>query len=415
MDVLKIATAGSVDDGKSTLIGRLLYDTKSLTTDKLEAIKTKSVQLGYDYLDFSLATDGLVAEREQGITIDVAHIYFSTQNKSYIIADTPGHLEYTRNMVTGASTSQASIILIDARKGVIEQTYRHFFINNLLRIKDVVVAINKMDLVEYSDEVFQNIKSDFKGLMSKRDYQDQNITFIPISALKGDNVVRQSENMPWYKGQSILEHIESLNNSDVYNSGSPRFPIQYVVRPKTEAHHDFRGYAGKIYGGDLSIGDQIVVLPSETTSAIKEIYVYDQLYHTAKRRSSVTLTLEEDTNISRGDMIVKKNELPITSKACTAIVSWMDNTPLDSGNTYTIQHGVNKVLGKVIQVAHKIHPDYSGIDETVSSLQLNDIAQVELKFNKPLHYDTFKTNRTNGSLIIIDNKTNNTAGVGFIQ
>ena len=247
MDVLKIATAGSVDDGKSTLIGRLLYDTKSLTSDKLEAIKNKSQQLGYDYLDFSLATDGLVAEREQGITIDVAHIYFSTVNKSYIIADTPGHVEYTRNMVTGASTSQAAIVLIDARKGVIEQTNRHFFINNLLRIKTVIVAINKMDLVDFSEERYNEIKSEFEVLMSKRDYQDQNIKFIPVSALKGDNVVNKSENTPWYTGETLLEHLENINQKDVLNTGTPRFPVQYVIRPKTEEFHDFRGYAGKVF------------------------------------------------------------------------------------------------------------------------------------------------------------------------
>ncbi len=225
MKVLKLATAGSVDDGKSTLIGRLLYDTKSLTTDKLEAIEKTSKQRGYDYLDFSLATDGLVAEREQGITIDVAHIYFSTPTKSYIIADTPGHVEYTRNMVTGASTSQAAIILIDARKGVIEQTYRHFFINNMLRIKDVIVAINKMDLVDYAEDTFNAIKADFEELMAKRDYQDQNITFVPVSALKGDNVVNKSDAMPWYQGQTLLQHLEELDLKDIYNTGTPRFAI----------------------------------------------------------------------------------------------------------------------------------------------------------------------------------------------
>lgn len=272
MEVLKIATAGSVDDGKSTLIGRLLYDTKSMTDDKLEAIERTSKQKGYDYLDFSLATDGLVAEREQGITIDVAHIYFSTPTKSYIIADTPGHVEYTRNMVTGASTSQASIILIDARKGVIEQTHRHFFINNLLRVKDVIVAINKMDLVDFSEETYNKIKADFSELMGKRDYQDQNITFIPVSALKGDNVVNRSKQTPWYKGQTLLEHLEELDQKDIYNTGTPRFPVQYVIRPKTEDFHDFRGFAGKVYGGELSVGDEVVVLPSMTQSKIKAIY-----------------------------------------------------------------------------------------------------------------------------------------------
>lgn len=415
MEVLKIATAGSVDDGKSTLIGRILYDTKSLTTDKLEAIEKTSKQRGYDYLDFSLATDGLVAEREQGITIDVAHIYFSTKKKSYIIADTPGHVEYTRNMVTGASTSQASIILVDARKGVIEQTNRHFFINNLLRIKDVVVAINKMDLVDYSEEVYNKIKADFSELMSKRDYQDQKITFIPVSALKGDNVVNKSDNMPWYKGEALLEHLEQLDKADIFNIGTPRFPVQYVIRPKTEEFHDFRGYAGKVYGGNLSVGDDIVVLPSKTRSKIKDIYFYDQKYETASRRSSVTITLENDINVSRGDMIVKDGDLPTIDKQFTANVCWMDSEQLTVGGKYVVQHGINKVLAKVDRINHKIHPDYSGIDSEATSLGVNDIASVTFKLNKPIFYDQFKNHRTNGSFILIDTQNNNTVGAGFIQ
>lgn len=415
MEVLKIATAGSVDDGKSTLIGRLLYDTKSLTDDKLEAIERTSKQKGYDYLDFSLATDGLVAEREQGITIDVAHIYFSTASKSYIIADTPGHVEYTRNMVTGASTSQAAIILIDARKGVIEQTNRHFFINNLLRIKDVIVAINKMDLVDFSEDAFNDIKADFEELMGKRDYQDQKITFIPVSALKGDNVVNRSQSMDWYKGQTLLEHLEELDLQDIYNVGTPRFPVQYVIRPKTEEFHDFRGFAGKVYGGELSVGDEVVVLPSMTRSKIKAIYFYDTEYQTAPRRSSVTITLEDEVNVSRGDMLVKVGDLPIVDKQLTATVSWMDSNQLTVGGKYVLQHGVNKALAKVDTIDHKIHPDYSGIEENVSSLNMNDIAKVRLRLNKPIFYDRFKEHRTNGSFIIIDSRTNHTAGVGFIE
>ncbi|MCR8668838.1 GTP-binding protein [Aestuariibaculum sp. M13] len=415
MEVLKIATAGSVDDGKSTLIGRILYDTKSLTTDKLEAIEKTSKQRGYDYLDFSLATDGLVAEREQGITIDVAHIYFSTKKKSYIIADTPGHVEYTRNMVTGASTSQASIILIDARKGVIEQTNRHFFINNLLRIKDIVVAINKMDLVDYSEEVYNKIKADFEELMSKRDYQDQKITFIPVSALKGDNVVHKSDKMSWYKGQALLEHLEQLNKADIYNVGTPRFPVQYVIRPKTEEFHDFRGYAGKVYGGNLSVGDEVIVLPSKTRSKIKDIYFYNEKYETASRRSSVTITLEDDINVSRGDMIVKENDIPTIDKQFTANVCWMDAEHLTPGTKYVVQHGVNKVLAKVDRINHKIHPDYSGIEKDVTELKVNDIASVTFKLNKPIFYDQFKNHRTNGSFILIDTQSNNTVGAGFIQ
>lgn len=415
MELLKINTAGSVDDGKSTLIGRLLYDTKSLTSDKLEAIENKSKQLGYDYLDFSLATDGLVAEREQGITIDVAHIYFSTANKSYIIADTPGHVEYTRNMVTGASTSQVAIVLIDARKGVIEQTNRHFFINNLLRIKTVIVAINKMDLVDFSEERYNEIKADFEALMSKRDYQDQKITFIPVSALKGDNVVNKSEKTPWYNGETLLENLEGLDNQDIFNAGIPRFPVQYVIRPKTDEFHDFRGYAGKVYGGELSVGDDVVILPSQTKSKIKEIHFYDKKVQTASRRSSVLITLEDDVNISRGDMIVRANDLPVVDKQFTATISWMDSQNLKTGNKYVVQHGVNKVMAKVERIHHKINPDYSGVDDTVETLAINDIATVSFKLNKPIFYDAFKAHRTNGSFIIIDSKSNNTVGAGFIQ
>ncbi|MDT8417426.1 MAG: GTP-binding protein [Lutibacter sp.] len=415
MEVLKIATAGSVDDGKSTLIGRLLYDTKSLTDDKLEAIEKSSKQKGYDYLDFSLATDGLVAEREQGITIDVAHIYFSTATRSYIIADTPGHVEYTRNMVTGASTSQVAIILIDARHGVIEQTYRHFFISNLLRIKSVIVAVNKMDLVNFSEERYNEIKADFEKLVEKSDYEDQNITYIPVSALKGDNVVDKSEAMPWFGGQTLLEYLEKLDTVNIYNRGKMRFPVQYVIRPKTEEFHDFRGYAGKVYGGDINVGDEVVVLPSETKTKIKEIYFNDKKYQSAARRSSISVTLENNVNVSRGDMIVKSDELPRIEKAFTATVSWMDGRPLAPGSKYTLQHGVNKVIAKVSAINHKIHPDFSGVEKDVTSLNMNDIASVSFQLNKPIFFDAFKEHRTNGSFILIDPQTNHTAGVGFIE
>ena len=415
MEVLKIATAGSVDDGKSTLIGRLLYDTKSLTDDKLEAIERSSKQKGYDYLDFSLATDGLVAEREQGITIDVAHIYFSTNTRSYIIADTPGHVEYTRNMVTGASTSQAAIILIDARHGVIEQTYRHFFINNLLRIKDVIVAINKMDLVDFSEERYNEIKADFQKLVSKSDYEDQNITFIPVSALKGDNVVEKSNSMEWFKGETLLSHLEKLDTQDIYNNGKMRFPVQYVIRPKTDDFHDYRGYAGKIYGGNLNVGDEVVVLPSETKTKIKEIYFNDKKYESATRRTSVSLTLENDVNVSRGDMIVKATELPKVEKQFTATISWMCSKQLTPGSKYVLQHGVHKVLAKISTINNKIETDFSGIETSVSSLKINDIASVSLQLNKPIFFDSFKENRTNGAFILIDPQTNNTVGAGFID
>ena len=324
-------------------------------------------------------------------------------------------MEYTRNMVTGASTSQASIILIDARKGVIEQTNRHFFINNLLRIKNVVVAINKMDLVDYSEDIYNKIKADFSELMSKRDYQDQKITFIPVSALKGDNVVNKSDKMPWYKGDALLEHLEQLDKADIFNVGTPRFPVQYVIRPKTEDFHDYRGYAGKVYGGDLSVGDDIMVLPSKTRSKIKAIYFYDEKYETASRRSSVTITLENDINVSRGDMIVKEGDSPTIDKQFTANVCWMDSDQLTAGGKYIVQHGINKVLAKVDRINHKINPDYSGFEKDVTGLAINDIASVTFKLNKPIFYDQFKDHRTNGSFILIDPQSNSTVGAGFIQ
>ena len=415
MDVLKIATAGSVDDGKSTLIGRLLYDTKSLTTDKLAAIEEKSKTNGYDYLDFSLATDGLVAEREQGITIDVAHIYFSTDNRSYIIADTPGHIEYTRNMVTGASTSQASIILIDARHGVSEQTYRHFFINNLLRVSNVIVAVNKMDLVKYSETVFTEIKQSFKDIIEKSNFKTQQITFVPISALKGDNVVNVSEAMPWYKGETILEALEKLQPNSEDTNTPPRFPVQYVIRPKTEDYHDYRGYAGKVKGGSFKVGDTVMVMPSKTISKITAINQYDTQFQEAVSGSSVSITLQDDINISRGDMLVKVNEVPKAEKQLNATLSWMDASVLNEGSKYVLQHGVNKVLAKVKHINHKIKPDFSGQDHTVTTLKMNDLASVSLQLNKPIYSDAYKQHKQNGAFILIDQQTNNTAAVGFIE
>lgn len=415
MKVLKIATAGSVDDGKSTLIGRVLYDTKSLTDDKLEAIEEKSRQRGFDYLDFSLATDGLVAEREQGITIDVAHIYFSTPSKSFIIADTPGHIEYTRNMVTGASTAQVSIVLIDARNGVIEQTYRHFFINNLLRIKDVVIAINKMDLVDFSEEKYNVIKGEIEYLASKSEYKDQNLTFIPMSALQGDNVVHKSEKMPWYEGETLMDHLEKLDIDDISDISQARFPVQTVIRPKTSAYHDFRGYAGKIYGGDLAVGDEVAVLPSQTKSKIKSINFFDKEYTSAKRGSSVTITLEDNVNVSRGDMLVKANELPTIAKQIDATICWMDSAPLEVSQKYHIKHGVNDAQAKITQLASIIKTDFSGIEESPSELALNQIGDIQLKLSKPLLFDSYKDNKSNGSFILINPKTNNTVGVGFIK
>ena len=414
MEVLKIATAGSVDDGKSTLIGRLLYDTQSLTTDKLEAIEKSSKQKGYDYLDFSLATDGLVAEREQGITIDVAHIYFSTAKKSYIIADTPGHVEYTRNMVTGASTSQVSIILIDARKGVIEQTYRHFFINNLLRVKDVIVAVNKMDLVDYSEEVFNRIKADFQALNAKSAYKEQNVSYIPLSALTGDNVVETLGKMPWYTGQTILQHLEALESKDVYDNGQARFPVQTVIRPKTEEYHDFRGYAGKLYGNNIKVGDAVTVLPSLTESKVTNIHFFDKQFDEATAGSSITIELENDINVTRGDMIVKSSELPKVEKDITTTVCWMDSKKLVAGAKYFVQHNTNRVLAKIDSVKNVIATDYSGTTPA-SQLAINEIGEVTIKLSKAIYFDAYNDNKSNGAFILIDATTNTTAGVGFIK
>jgi sulfate adenylyltransferase subunit 1 len=414
MEVLKIATAGSVDDGKSTLIGRLLYDTKSLTTDKIEAIEKSSKAKGYDYLDFSLATDGLVAEREQGITIDVAHIYFSTAKKSYIIADTPGHVEYTRNMVTGASTSQVSIILIDARKGVIEQTYRHFFINNLLRVKEVIVAINKMDLVDYSEEVYNKIKADFQALNAKSTFKEQNVSYIPLSAINGGNVVDKSENMTWYEGQTVLEHLEGLHSSDVFETGKARFPVQTVIRPKTEEYHDFRGYAGKLYGNSIKVGDAVTVLPSLTESKVAKIHFFDKTYEEAVAGSSITIELENDINVTRGDMIVKSAELPKIEKDITTTVCWMDAKKLVPGTKYIVQHNTNRVLAKIESIKNTIATDYSGTTPA-SELAINEIGEVSIKLSKALYFDAYNDNKSNGAFILIDTATNTTAGVGFIR
>jgi len=414
MEVLKIATAGSVDDGKSTLIGRLLYDTKSLTTDKIEAIEKSSKQKGYDYLDFSLATDGLVAEREQGITIDVAHIYFSTAKKSYIIADTPGHVEYTRNMVTGASTSQVSIILIDARKGVIEQTYRHFFINNLLRVKEVIVAVNKMDLVDYSEEVYNKIKADFEALNAKSTFKEQVVSYIPLSALTGDNVVDTLGKMPWYTGQTILQHLEALEPKDVYDKGQARFPVQTVIRPKTEQYHDFRGYAGKLYGNNIKVGDAVTVLPSLTESKVTNIHFFDQQFDEATVGSSITIELENDINVTRGDMIVKSNELPKIEKDINTTICWMDSKKLVAGTKYLIQHNTNRVLAKIESVKNIIATDYSG-STPATQLAINEIGEVNIKLSKAIYFDAYNDNKSNGAFILIDVATNTTAGVGFIK
>lgn len=412
--LVKIATAGSVDDGKSTLIGRLLYETNSLSHDKLEAIEHSSRQKGYDYLDFSLATDGLVAEREQGITIDVAHIYLSTDNTNFIIADTPGHVEYTRNMVTGASTSQVAIILIDARKGVTEQTYRHFFISSLLRLKHVVVAINKMDLVGYEASFYYNIKHDFEILAAKSSFTASQISFIPISALKGENIASKSTCMPWYDGTSLLEHLESEDIVLEEQEEQARFQVQYVIRPKTEAYHDFRGFSGKLHGGFITKGDAVTILPSRTQTRIKAITFFDKHYDGAPAGASVTLMLEDELNLSRGDMIVKNNELPYSVQNIHALVCHLNKKSLKIGEKYILQHGVQQVTAKIEAVHCLANTDFT-ISEKADELKLNEIGYISLKLSKPIYIDTYVKHRTNGSYILIDYNSFDTASIGFIQ
>lgn len=414
MDILRIATSGSVDDGKSTLIGRLLYDTKSITKDKLEAIETSSQRKGLDFTDLSLLTDGLIAEREQGITIDVAHIYFATENRKYIIADTPGHIEYTRNMVTGASTAEASMILIDARNGVIEQTRRHLFIASLLRIPTVFVCVNKMDLVQYDESVFNKIVAEVKGLAQKINY-DGALHFIPVAAKSGDNVVATSAQTPWYKGQSLLQCLEALPVQVKSKEQPARFPVQFVIRPHSEVYHDFRGYAGKLTSGVLKVGDKVTVLPSLKSSTVKNIHLADQKIEQAKAGESITIELEDDVDISRGNMIVHENSAHTQANTLQARVTWMDDQPLTNGKTLLLQHGINVVKTKVTALQSVLDINTVEESQNISQFKLNDIGTVTLKTAKPIFADTYKENPANGAFILIDEFSNNTVGVGFIE
>lgn len=365
-------------------------------------------------MDFSLATDGLVAEREQGITIDVAHIYFSTPNRSYIIADTPGHIEYTRNMVTGASTAQASIILVDARNGVIEQTIRHFNINNLLRVKHLLVAVNKMDLVDYAQEKFTTIVNEIRALQNQSPYTDQIITFIPISALHGDNVVNTSTHMDWYTGSTLLHALEHIQPQEIDPNTPARFPVQTVIRPKTTSHPDYRGYAGKLYGNSMRVGDRVMVLPSKTQSVIKAIDFFTAQFDQATPGSSFNMILQDNIDISRGDLITKVNEVPSSGKEIHALVCWMDKDPLKTGSKYIIQNGVKKVLSKTMRISEIQNQQDTHLADS-SALKLNQIGLVHLKLNTELFYDTYAENTETGAFILIHPHEKTTAGVGFIQ
>jgi sulfate adenylyltransferase subunit 1 len=412
MDLLRFTTAGSVDDGKSTLIGRLLYDTKSIFEDQLEAIEETSERRGADYLDLSLLTDGLKAEREQGITIDVAYRYFATPNRKFILADTPGHIQYTRNMVTGASTANLAIILIDARNGVVEQTKRHSFIASLLQIKHLVVCINKMDLVDYAEEAYKKIHEDFEEFSSKLDVPD--IRYIPISALKGDNVVDRSEHMSWYDGPTLLYTLENVHVGSDFNHVDSRFPVQYVVRPQTDAHHDFRGYAGRVSGGVFKPGDEVIVLPSGFTSRVKSIHLMDERLEEAFAPQSVVMTLTDDIDISRGDMIAKPNNQPEPLQDLDLMICWMNEKPLQPRGKYRIRHTTRDARCLIKDVRYKVNVNTLHRVEDDKILKLNDIGRVQIRTTVPLMADSYRKNRDTGSVIIVDEFTNETVAAGMI-
>jgi sulfate adenylyltransferase subunit 1 len=411
-ELVRFATAGSVDDGKSTLIGRLLFDTKSIFEDQLEHVEETSKRRGDGYVNLALLTDGLRAEREQGITIDVAYRYFHTPRRKFIIADTPGHEQYTRNMVTGASTADLALILIDARKGVLEQSRRHAFIASLLRIPHLVVCVNKMDLVDWDQEVFDRICSEFTGWAAKLDVQD--VTFIPISALHGDNVVERSANMAWYEGPSLLYHLEHVHVASDRNLQDARFPIQWVTRPMSDKLHDYRGYAGEVASGVFRKGDEVVVLPSGRTTRIAGIDTYDSELEEAYPPLSVTLRLEDDIDVSRGDMICRPSNRPKEAKDINAMVCWMSERPLSASGRYRIKHTSRTALAKVDEVIYRIDVNSLHRNEDANGLELNEIGKLRLRLSSPLLVDEYRRNRATGSFILIDESTNDTVGAGMV-
>lgn len=410
--LLRFTTAGSVDDGKSTLIGRLLYDSKSIFEDQIEAVKLSSEKKGFDYVDLSLLTDGLRSEREQGITIDVAYRYFSTPVRKFIIADTPGHIQYTRNMVTGASTANLAIILVDARKGLLEQTYRHSFIASLLKIPHVVVCVNKMDLVDYSEETFNRIVEDYKSFSSKLEIKD--IQFVPISALKGDNVVERSTNMDWYGGSTLLYLLENVHIASDLNHIDCRFSVQMVIRPHTLEHQDFRGYAGRINGGVFKPGDKVKILPSGFESKIKSIELDGQAIEEAFSPMSVVMTLEDEIDISRGDMIVRPNNVPQVGQDIDVMVCWMSQDKLRVRDKFLVKHTTNECQSMVKQLHYKVNVNTLHREEEVDEIGLNEIARISIRTASPLFYDSYSKNRQTGSVIFIDPNTYETVGAGMI-
>ena len=413
MDLLRFTTAGSVDDGKSTLIGRLLYDSKSIFEDQLEAMEESSRKRGDEHVNLALLTDGLKAEREQGITIDVAYRYFATPKRKFIIADTPGHIQYTRNMVTGASTANLAIILIDARKGVIEQTKRHSFVANLLRIQHLVVAVNKMDLVDYSEEVYNKIIADFRDFASRLDNIVE-ITDIPISALNGDNVVDKSDNMSWYQGPTLLYHLEHVYVGGEENHVDARFPVQWVIRPMSDEWHDFRGYAGRVAGGVFKPGDEVTVLPSGFNTRVKAIHTPDGEIEEAFAPQSICLTLTDEIDISRGDTLVKANNPPQVGQDIEAMICWFSSKPMPPKAKLVIRHTTQETKAIIQEV--KYHVDINTLHkiEGVDTFQMNDIGRISLRTAVPLIHDSYRRNRSTGSFILIDPGTNETVAAGMI-
>ena len=412
MELLRFTTAGSVDDGKSTLIGRLLYDSKSIFEDQYEAIKRSSETRGEENVNLALLTDGLRAEREQGITIDVAYRYFATPKRKFIIADTPGHIQYTRNMVTGASTANLAIILVDARKGVIEQTCRHAIIASLLRIPHIVICINKMDLVEYQEDIFDKIRAEFELFSKNLTLTD--VHFIPISALLGDNVVDASKNMAWYHGGTLMRLLETVEIGSDWNQTNSRFPVQYVVRPQSTEFHDYRGYAGRIAGGVFKPGDSVKALPSGFSSKIKAIDLYDDSLDSAFAPMSVTLTLEDEIDISRGDMIVGETETPQVSQDIEIMVCWMGEKQLVVNGKYALKHTTRETRCIVKEIKYRLNISDLSRETDAHEIKMNDIACIVVKTTKPLVFDSYENNRITGSLILIDEGTYNTVGAGMI-
>jgi len=401
-----------VDDGKSTLIGRMLYDSKSIFEDQYEAIKVASEKRGEDYINLALLTDGLRAEREQGITIDVAYRYFATPLRKFIIADTPGHIQYTRNMVTGASTANLAIVLVDARKGVIEQTKRHAFIASLLKIPHIVICVNKMDLVNFDQEVYEKIKKDFQSFASKLEVLD--IHFVPVSALLGDNVVDKSTNMDWYGGSTLLYLLETIHIGSDQNLVDCRFPVQYVIRPQSVDYHDYRGYAGRVAGGIFKPGDKVMVLPSGFTSRIKSIDTFDGPVKEAFMPMSVTIRLEDEIDISRGDMIVRENNLPTTGQDFDVMICWLNEKKMVLNGKYAIRHTTREARCIIKDIRYKVDINTLHRIEEDKNIGLNDIARISLRTTVPFFYDKYRINRITGSVILIDESTNETVGAGMI-